>query len=387
MNTTADANNTHGFLHFVGDCGNALKDCGRWLVNNEGGILHGLIGVFITVILSILFVIIVRKAVVPLTRGKHPNVAKELDSLAGPLAMILLCTGFLVSTDLVHFPNRIGMYVDRAFCALFILTVMSLILHAVRCTSNLLIARMEKVNPATYSMNKLLMDLAASIIRLAVWCCGVFFILQDVFHLNVTHLLVSAGVMGLAVAFAAQNTIANLFGAFSILGCKLFKVGDWIKLGTTEGIVEKIGFRSVLLRAFDGRIIDVPNRLIADSQLENFSERLFWREHFCFGLVYQTTPEQIRQALNIIDDIGRDLSSLMVPGKPVKFHFQLFNESSLDIDGFVWFQAPDWFTMRASRSRFNEEVLKRFNEAGLVIAYPSRSVYIEKNAPAPSRDA
>ena len=85
--------------------------------------------------------------------------------------------------------------------------------------------------------------------------------------------------------------------------------------------------------------------------------------------------------LGIIEDIGRDLAYLMVPEKPVKFHFTLFNESSLDLDGYVWFRSSDWFTMRASRSRFNEEVLKRFNQAGLSIAYPSRSVYIERNAP------
>lgn len=380
MNTPG-SESRFSFIHIAENCGDFAEACGEWLKNNESGILYGLIGALMTISISLFFMLAVRKIFVPLVRKRHPNRAKELDSMSGPFTLTLLCAGFSLSSDFVHFPGKIDMYVDKTFYALFILATLSMVLHAVRCTSDLLMAKMQQKNPATYSMNKLLLDLSRSIVNLGVWCCAVFFILQDVFQLNVTHLLVSAGVMGLAVAFAAQNTIANVFGAFSILGCKLFKVGDWIKIGTTEGIVEKIGFRSVFLRAFDGRVIDIPNRLIADSQLENFSDRLFWREHFCFGLVYQTTPEQMQQALGIIEDIGRDLAYLMVPEKPVKFHFTLFNESSLDLDGYVWFRSSDWFTMRASRSRFNEEVLKRFNQAGLSIAYPSRSVYIERNAP------
>jgi len=245
------------------------------------------------------------------------------------------------------------------------------------------ISYLLRERPATYTMNKLFLDLLYSIVRLIVWCFVLFFIFQNVFGFNMSHLLVGAGVVGMAVAFAAQNTIANMFGAFSILGAKLFKVGDWIQVNGIEGSVEKIGFRSIRIRAIDSRIIDIPNRLVSDSQVENMSLRSFRREQFQFGLVYQTTPEQMKLALHILSEIGKDMADIMAEGKPVRFFFSNFGASSLDITGFVWFKMSDGLTMYERRDRFNHEVLRRFTEAGLDFAYPTTTVFLKRDdAPA-----
>ena len=164
-------------------------------------------------------------------------------------------------------------------------------------------------------------------------------------------------------------------------------MGDWIKTGETEGIVEQIGFRSIRIRAFSGRLIDIPNRLIADSQVENFSNRKFWREHFCFGLIYQTSPDKIGQARHILEEIGRDLADDMAPGKSVRFDFLQFDASSLNVDGYVWFRISDWYTMRSARGRFNGEVLRRFNEAGLEFAYPTSTIFLQEESSEPSPPA
>ena len=353
-----------------------LSECSRWFEENSHHIARGCVGIIATLILFLFLLLVLRKAAIPLLARKKPSTAETIRAISVPLSLLVLWSGLSVSADLMNLPTRIDLALDKIFCALLIFTALALVLHGVRSVVEILTERLQKKDPD----NKLLLDLFHSLIRLIAWCLAVFFTLQHVFMMNVTHLLVSAGVLGLAIAFAAQNTVANLFGAFSILGCKLFKVGDWIRIDKSEGIVERIGFRSVRLRAFEGRLIDIPNRIIADSQVENFSDREFWREHFCFGLIYQTSPEKIEQARHILEEIGRDLAGDMAPGRSVRFDFLQFEDSSLNVDGYVWFRVSDWYTMRSARSRFNAEVLRRFNEAGLEFAYPTSTVFLQEEA-------
>ncbi|MBR4255216.1 MAG: mechanosensitive ion channel family protein [Lentisphaeria bacterium] len=353
-----------------------FSECSRWFEENSHHIARGFLGIVVTLILFLLMLFLLRKVAVPLLARKKPSVAETVRTISVHLSLLVLWTGLSGSVDLMNLPNHVDLVMDKIFCALLVFTALALVLHGVRCVAEILSERLRKKD----SENKLLLDLFHSLIKLVAWSLAVFFILQNVFMMNVTHLLVSAGVLGLAIAFAAQNTVANLFGAFSILGCKLFKVGDWIRVDKSEGIVERIGFRSVRLRAFEGRLIDIPNRIIADSQLENYSNREFWREHFCFGLIYQTSPEKIEQARHILEEIGRDLADDMAPGKSVRFSFLQFDASSLNVDGYVWFRISDWFTMRSSRSRFNGEVLRRFNEAGLEFAYPTSTIFLQEEA-------
>ena len=363
-----------------------LSECSLWFDENSPNIALGCAGILATLVLFLLLLLILKKIALPLIIRKKRDAGEMIRTVSGPLSLLVLWAGLSISTDLMNLPDSIDLILDKIFCALLIFTVLTLVLHGVRCAVETLSERLRRKDPD----KKLLLDLSHSLVRLIAWCLAIFFILQNIFMMDVTHLLVSAGVLGLAIAFAAQNTVANIFGAFSILGSKLFKVGDWIRIDKSEGIVEHIGFRSVRLRAFEGRLIDIPNRLIADSQVENFSDRKFWREHFCFGLIYQTSPEKIEQAGRILEEIGHDLAADMAPGKSVRFDFLQFDASSLNVDGYVWFRISDWYTMRSARGRFNGEVLRRFNEAGLEFAYPTSTIFLQEEAggaplPAPAK--
>ena len=356
-----------------------LSECSRWFEENSHHIVRGCAGIIVSLILFLLLLLVLRKIAVPLVARRKPNAGEMIKTISIPLSLLMLWAGLSVSADLMNLPSRMDLVLDKIFCALLIFTALILVLHGVRYAVETLSKRLCKKDPD----KKLLLDFSHSLIRLVAWCLAVLFILQKIFMMNVTHLLVSAGVLGLAIAFAAQNTVANVFGAFSILGCNLFKVGDWIRVDKFEGIVEHIGFRSVRLRAFEGRLIDIPNRLIADSQVENFSDRQFWREHFCFGLIYQTSPEKIEQARRILEEIGHDLAADMAPEKSVRFDFLQFDASSLNVDGYVWFRISDWYTMRSARGRFNGEVLRRFNDAGLEFAYPTSTIFLQEESAEP----
>jgi len=330
-------------------------------------------------LICLLVYLFLRRVLIPLIGRRSENFARGLKAISRPVIWLLFLEGLSNSIDYIPFPHVVHRAIDKIIYVSYILVFLSIFQHAVRGLSGMLIDYFKRHDPKKYNMNKLLLDLSLSIVRLLAWSYVTIFILQEVFHFKVTHLIASAGIAGLAIAFAAKETIANIFGAFAILGCKMFQVGDWIKTGETEGSVEEIGFRSVRIRAFNnGRIIDIPNNVIANSQIENYNRHLFWREYFCFGLTYQTTPDKMVLARKILVDIAKsELADELMPGRPPKFEFSLFDQSSLNLDGYIWFKPMDWHAMRHARGRFNELVLTRFREAGISLAYPTTTVVMQ----------
>ena len=186
-----------------------LSECSQWLEENSHHIVRGCAGIAITLILFLLLLLVLRKAAVPLIARKRPSTAETIRAVSVPFSLLVLWSGLSVSTDMMNLPARLDLALDKIFCALLIFTALTLVLHGVRCTADILMERLRKKDPDASGMNKLLLDLSHSLIRLAAWSLAVFFILQNVFMMNITHLLVSAGVLGLAIAFAAQNTVAN----------------------------------------------------------------------------------------------------------------------------------------------------------------------------------
>ena len=375
MEKTGIDNNRFDLLSLWETWGNDMDHYSTWIGGNRIGLLLFLLGTAIASLLFLFTLLFLKKILFPRLKRKHQRMAILWESLVLPAAFLILFAGISASSHFVAFPEKLELYLNKVLYALFIVILLNGVLRFIHNLNDLLVEKFRTKDPESYNMNKLFMDLSRSVIKLAIWVFGTIFILQDIFGLHITALMASAGILGLGIAFAAQNTIGNLFGAFSILGSKLFKVGDWIKTGNTEGIVEQIGFRSVRIRAFGGRLIDVPNRLIADSQVENFSNREYWREHFVYSLTYQTSAEEMEKAVKILEEIGKDMEEDMLPGMLPRFAFLNCSASSLDLDGYVWFRQMDWFSMRAARGRFNLEVIRRFAANGLDFAYPTTTVY------------
>ena len=237
--------------------------------------------------------------------------------------------------------------------------------------------RFSRRNPEFLHHHRLLLELLRRLLKTLLWVGGVIFLLQKILAWQVTPILTGAGVMGVAVAFAAQNTIANLFGTASVLGGKLFKIGDWIRTDSAEGIVEAINLRSVRLRAFSGELVDLPNRVVADAKLENFSDRPYWRLELSFGLVYQTPPKEIEKAIELLERAVSALpSGAVMPTKPA-FALTECGESALKLRGYLWLAPTDFYTLQQYRGAYLLQVLRDFAASGIELAYPTRTVWLK----------
>lgn len=227
-----------------------------------------------------------------------------------------------------------------------------------------------------HKLNKLLSDLIRRSVKAAVWTMAVIFIAQNLFNLNVTALITGAGVAGLAIAFAAQNTIANLFGAMSLISDRTFKVGDRIICNGSDGMVEAVGFRSTRAPFARRHHLEYPE---PDSFRQHGREHHGAEQHqirLHARLVYSTTPEQMRRALRILGGILDNHPGFDPATKPPLYFFTDYKAFSLDISVTLWFQTLDFVQFQKWKQEINLAILEQFNAAGLEFAFPTSTNYI-----------
>ncbi len=173
-----------------------------------------------------------------------------------------------------------------------------------------------------------LLPLLKDVLKVVLWSICIFTILGVVFHVNVPTLIAGMGVGGVAIAFAAKETLENLIASFMVMIDKPFTIGDWIKVDGVEGTVESVGFRSTRIRSFDKSIITMPNRALIDGQLENFSERGMRRVKFVVGAEYGLSQATLE---TIINEIKSTIADMRETVGNVTVYLDSFADSSVNI--------------------------------------------------------
>lgn len=225
------------------------------------------------------------------------------------------------------------------------------------------------------NMDQVVIDLVRRVIRLCLFIVAAFFICENILGLHITTLLAGAGVAGIAVAFAAQDTIANFFGSIMIILDRPFKVGDFIRVDGQEGTVEKVGLRSTKLRTLEGHAITVPNKTTANASIADVTMRPYIKKTVDLGLVYDTPPEKMERAMQILHEIF-DNHEGMKPDFPPRIYFSDFKDYSLNIQLVVWYHPGDYWRAVEWWNRKNMEILRRFNAEGLEFAFPTQTSYL-----------
>ncbi len=190
---------------------------------------------------------------------------------------------------------------------------------------------------------------------------------------SITGLLAGLGIGGLALALAAQDTVANLFGSVMILIDRPFKVGDWIKGSDFQGTVEEIGFRSTRVRTFPKTLVSVPNKEMANMIIDNQQAMPMRRITFTVGVTYDTNAAQMRSTLDAIREIIASLEGVAPEGQLVRFTD--FGGSSLDIGVRCFTHAIGYDAHSEVRERLLLLIMEKLEALGLSIAFPSQTLY------------
>lgn len=203
---------------------------------------------------------------------------------------------------------------------------------------------------------------------------------------SVTSLLASLGVGGLALALAAQDTVANVFGSVVVFTDRPFQMGDWIEVAGIEGTVEEVGFRTTRVRRFDKAMVTLPNQTFSSSPITNYSNRAIRRISMTIGVTYETTAEQMEK---LLEDLRKLVTSHPGLDRGFSFvHFSEFADSSLNIRIYCFSASPVWLDFLKTRETLMLSIMRVVKDNGLEMAFPTRTVYFrdEKYASATPSD-
>lgn len=292
-----------------------------------------------------------------------------VERLAGPISAALalaLAAALVQFIDLPPEASRTAYRVIRA--GYFIIFFWSL-LRLVDVGFHVLSESMWARTGATRS----LVPLGSRIAKVGIFAIASIAVLSDLGY-PVGSLIAGLGIGGLALALAAQKTVENLFGAFSIGVDQPFRVGDTVRFEDFQAVVERIGLRSTRFRTLDRTIITIPNGRIADGRVESLTARDRIRLSTTVGLVYGTTEAQVRQVLDGFTKVLRDHPKIFPEGIIVVLRG--IAPPALDIEVIAAFQTEDFVEFLGIRQEVLLQFLRVVEQAGTQLAFPTQAVQV-----------
>ena len=206
-----------------------------------------------------------------------------------------------------------------------------------------------------------------------VWM-AVLLLVIDNLGFDITALVASLGIGGVAVALATQNILGDLFASLSIVIDKPFVIGDFIIVGSDMGTVERIGLKTTRVKSLGGEQLVFSNGDLLKSRIRNFKRMEERRIVFNFGVVYQTSTEQVEA----IPAMVREIVESRALTRFDRAHFHRFGSSSLDFEVVYFVLVPDYNAYMDVQQEIVLALLRRFRERGIEFAYPTRTVWLER---------
>ena len=226
------------------------------------------------------------------------------------------------------------------------------------------------------AMSKTLMPFVRKTIIALVWIVGIITIISNLWY-DVTALIAGAWVWGIAVALAAQKSIANIFGAITILMNKPFVLGDYVTINGHTGTVKDIGLSYITLIDRNGHNVMIPNENIISTSIENETRRKYRRADFSIGLIYDTTLKQMEKWVKIVEDI---LETYVTDNslQTYRVNFEAFGDFSLNINITYFSNTNNYTQFVKEKEQINLEIKKQFAKSKLEMAFPTSEMIIKK---------
>lgn len=228
---------------------------------------------------------------------------------------------------------------------------------------------------ATPRVESQAIPMVRKILRVLVVLIGGAFLLQNLGY-SVGGILAGLGLGGAAIALAAKDSLANLFGALVVFWDRPFEVGDWVRIGDAEGEVEEVGMRSTRIRTLSTTLVTVPNAELMNLAITNWSRLRKRVVDFSFSVTYDTPPEKLEAALDAIRKLI--LESDRFHHDSVHVRLSTLGDSGFGIMVLCWTVTTEYGEYLAVREQFLLDIARILNDLGVRFALPARSVHVEK---------
>ncbi len=289
-----------------------------------------------------------------------------------PIGLLVMALTWYGGMILIGLPAQV---LEVLLVAVRLFTIVAAIWTAFRLIDFLSHYLLRKAEGTETRFDDLLVPLFSRTLKIVSACIGLL-MLAEMMHLPIKGLLGGLGIGGLALAFAAKDTLGNLFGSVTVLVDRPFEIGDWIKTDTIEGTVEAVGMRSTRVRTFYNSLITIPNSLLTTAVVDNMGRRRYRRIKSMLGLQYDTSPDQIDAFCEGI----RELIRRHPYTRKDYYHVYLnqFSASSLDVLLYCFIECPDWAVELRERHRLFVDIMKLADGLGVAFAFPTRTLLMQR---------
>ena len=337
-------------------------------------VLIGIVILFIFVFFRSLFSkIIINRIKSLVKKSKNKIDDKVLEAFDAPLRFFPIVIGVYISTQYIDLNITLESFADNLNRSLITIQIFWLIY--------------KLIDPLSFLAHRLgdvltndLIDWGVRILKFLIFVIGAAAVLE-LWGIKVGPILAGLGLLSVAVALGAQDLFKNLISGILILLEKRFQNGDWIKVeNIVEGVVEKIGFRSTLIRRFDSSPVMVPNFNFAENAVTNFSNMKSRRIYWTIGLEYRTTHDQLRIIRDQIEEyISSSGDFVKSSEQPLFVRLEKFSDSSIDILIYCFATTTVWGEWLKIKEELALKIKSIVEENNAGFAFPSQSIYVEKN--------
>lgn len=292
--------------------------------------------------------------------------------LRGPVKILALVIFLQVGLNVFQWPVWLENWLRKGFYLLLAASLTYMVLRLVDLGATYW--RRYPGIKADKTFNDLLIPLISKSVKAFIIIMAVLVTLDNI-GFNIRTLLAGVSISGLALGLAAQDTVGNLFGAAAVFMDKPFRIGDRVQLDGIDGTVEEIGLRSTRVRNLDGFLVTVPNKTMGNAIITNVTRRPHLKTVLNIGVTYDTPAQKVAEAVQIIKDIygKHPMTGDLTVG------FNNFADSSLNIMVVHLWKELDFKVHLAGMQEMHLEVKRRFDEAGIAFAFPSRTVYLRQD--------
>jgi MscS family membrane protein len=328
----------------------------------------------------------------------------NIKNIRRPLFIVILAFGLELGLDILRYPLPSEAQSGNVF--FFIYVVMFSYILMILLDNFFYHYLLKQAALKNRRMRSELVNLILSIIRIVIFITALLFFLVHI-GINITGLIASLGIGGLAVALAAKDTLSNFFGLLKILSDNSFSQGDWIQAGDVEGTVVEIGFISTDVRTFDNALITIPNEKLANAPLKNWNRRTVGRRIFMHvGVTYGSDRAQLAKAIDAIREMLYTHPDTVVPDETddalyaklhkqekrlisvddkfgikntLMVHLDQLSASSMDILIYTFTKTVNWAEWLAIKEDVIFKIWEILDAHGLEFAFPSQSLYFDKD--------
>ncbi len=305
------------------------------------------------------------------TQSRYDDLA--LDAVKGPLRVLVFVLLLSAGLNVLELPAWVETWLLRAF---MLLSGGALALMGWRAIDLFFDSQIQRAKPEERELREQLYPLLRKSVKTALVILAVLLVTHNM-GLDITSLIASLSIGGLALGLAAQDTLSNLFGAVAVLLDKPFRVGDVVRMGDVEGVVERIGLRSTSVRSPDGHLVHVPNKTVGNATVINISEMPALRTLVNLQLTYDTPPHQLAEAMRLLEEIlkadpdTRDhwMGINQFGSSAVVLHLRHWSVHTLDQKAHL-----------AQMNRLHLAIKERFAAAHIEFALPSQTLYMKPPA-------